>query len=166
MTAAHCFQDKDEPEARPATDIIFFVGKSDLGSITERGFQRLPISEVKFHPFWDPQLSTYEGDIAIAILKRTITFSEKIKPICLPSPGDSIENVKGTVAGWGYDERKTIGGQLKLTRLSVISNSKCVEDDKLFSQLLNSKSFCTELSNRSPCEGISFTYCQSVETLT
>lgn len=98
-------------------------------------------------------MRSYEGDIAIAILKRQITFSDKVRPICLPSLGDSIMNVKGTVAGWGFDESNSIGGRLKLTRLSVISNSKCVEEDNLFSYMLSSKSFCTEKSRSAPCEG-------------
>lgn len=153
MTAAHCIIDKDQTVKRETSQLIFIVGKSDLKSLKEQNFQLLSVSEIILHPNWDTALTTYEADIALAILKTPITFSKNIMPICVPSFGSLQYNVKGAVAGWGATENSRQSNVLKLTKLSAVERKTCIKSDDFFSQVMSSTTFCTEFSDSGPCSG-------------
>ena len=52
------------------------------------------------HPDWDP--STLSSDIGLIELPAPVEWSDYIKPVCLPGPGDAAEEGElVTCAGWG-----------------------------------------------------------------
>lgn len=107
VTAAHCFHFKHETAIREADEATFYLGKHNLESLNEKNVISAGVSEFKIHPSWDSNSESYDGDIAIAILSRTISFNKFVKPICLwTSTSDSTDLVgkNGIVAGWGKTE--------------------------------------------------------------
>ena len=89
----------------------------------------------------------FQDDIAILQLKKPVTWSPRVKPICLPErndylrePGTKRERVYGHVAGWGGTSSKRIQRQQKsllFVELNVNSNSTCAEK-----QFYEEKMFC------------------------
>lgn len=65
----------------------------------------VPIEQLIPHENYDPQAANQHNDIALLRLAQRVTYTDYIKPICLPSE-PSLQNndfVKQTlsVAGWG-----------------------------------------------------------------
>ena len=53
-----------------------------------------------FHPKYAHNSDHDYYDIAIVIIDRPVTFTKKIRPICLPKLTDNFDGKKATVAGW------------------------------------------------------------------
>lgn len=154
ITAAHCFIDKGEQEAREPTQLYFIAGKIDLTNFNDKNFQFLQISNIFIHPDWDAMLTSYDGDIAVVLLQTMILFNKNVQPICLPVENDSLDLYKkGSVAGWGLTENETQSNVLKIVQLRVVPKRTCLDSDNLFSFVMSSKNFCTEFSNKGPCKG-------------
>jgi len=57
---------------------------------------RYDIASVKVHPFFDPE--TLQNDIAIVRLSTTVSFSNRIRPICLHQPtGQQLSGQMGAI---------------------------------------------------------------------
>ena len=83
----------------------------------------------------------FRHDIAIIQLERGVTWSPRIRPICLPNPWDYLQEqsakkkgLYGYVAGWGIksgDDRARspdeMPEELRFVRLGVKSNKTCKE---------------------------------------
>lgn len=135
------------------------VGTNNLKNYSEQDFQLLPISKIIIHPDWDPTLLSYDGDVAVAILEKSVIFSDSVKPICLPSISESLKyNIKGSVAGWGLNENGSLSNELKLTRLMVVATSTCIQSESFFGYVMTSRTFCTEFSRSGPCKGNFLSY--------
>ena len=66
----------------------------------------LAVRNKTLHPDYNPR--NFDNDVAILTLNESVTFTEKVRPICMPSvdilteSGDSKFTGKpGFVAGWG-----------------------------------------------------------------
>merc|ERR1719317_1064365 len=84
VTAAHCLYD----------------GSNQL---TVKGGAKSYVlaSAVHKHPKFDPSVSP-DNDIAILKLSKDLTFSDKIKPACLPTSATKDYSGKAsTISGWG-----------------------------------------------------------------
>ena len=55
-------------------------------------------------PFIHPEYDSTTGinDIAIVKLNQSVEWTDTVKPICLPNPGEKLKENEGTLAGWGY----------------------------------------------------------------
>ena len=51
------------------------------------------------HPSYSS--STFDQDFAIIKLSTPVTFSDRVKPICLPSASTNYDSKVATVTGWG-----------------------------------------------------------------
>jgi hypothetical protein len=130
LLAAHCFQRKKiHLLLGPEYYVIKFTNdaKSDFSS---------KVSEMILHPHWDSKSEKYENDIAIAVLKETISFTSDISKICFNTPNKPVENLEGqnaTVAGWGYPDQNTTQTVLDLREVIVpIANqTACAASDRL-----------------------------------
>lgn len=56
--------------------------------------------ETLFHPKYKHTYQYDYYDMAIVTIDRPVTFTSKIRPICLPKLSDNFEGKKATVAGW------------------------------------------------------------------
>jgi hypothetical protein len=117
------------------------------------------IDKLILHPEWDPQISNYKDDIAIAILKEFVEFGSGIDKICVNTPLHPIGsfiNHNATVAGWGlaeFSKRKTVL-ELREVTVPIVDQKLCNVSRNL--QNLNSEtSFCagTKDGITGPCRG-------------
>merc|ERR1712038_490825 len=106
-------------------------------------------STVHKHPKFDINSASVDNDIAILKLSKDLTFSDKIKPVCLPTSATKDYSGKAsTVSGWGatkaYTPLKPVKqpGQcgLKETIVNILKTS-----DKKCSDFLGDSSSTTRL---------------------
>ncbi len=160
LTAAHCIQDKSQDDPTEPQSSAFIVGKHDLNSRSEKGFQLNTIEKFVMHSNWNPLSPLYDADIAVAILFRPITYTKYIKPICLgpARPNQKLEGRNGVVAGWGYlsDTNLKIG-QPRIVEVPIISRDECIRSESNFKFIMTGRGFCTAGNlGRGPCKGIFF----------
>lgn len=91
LTAAHCLINRDE------SMIHIVLGESDITSPASSSLYR--VNRLYSHPSFSG-VSTMQNDIALIELDRTVVFSERMKPICLPKAGPRYFGTF-TIAGWG-----------------------------------------------------------------
>ncbi|KHJ41408.1 trypsin [Trichuris suis] len=84
--------------SRWAVDIQVAVGAHNVKFFeTERTV--FPVDRFTHPPYND---KTQEGDIALLYLKKPVTFTDTIMPVCLPKPHDLLpEGVPCYISGWG-----------------------------------------------------------------
>ena len=95
--------------------------------------ETVAVSKITIHPDWNPypyrrQYRT-KPDIAILTLQHSVTFSDKVRPLCLPADATlSYANAEATAAGWGNDGNFNKGrspAKLKRIHTEVISGDHC-----------------------------------------
>lgn len=105
ISAAHCFQEKNEEDIRRANRVVLFVGKHDLENLDELDYQEVAARKFEIHPDWDIRQSKYDADIAIIITKTYIEYNQWVRPICLWTENNSdlelIKDKVGSIVGWG-----------------------------------------------------------------
>lgn len=60
------------------------------------------------HPDWNPQVQSYDADIALIQMDKPVKYSKFIRPICLWGGQAEIQKVVGQVgiiAGWGKNDK-------------------------------------------------------------
>ncbi|KAK2721359.1 venom protease-like [Artemia franciscana] len=104
LTAAHCVYDKDDLA-------LVRLGEHDLASASD-GANPIDISIAKktIHEDYDGQGKSWQNDIAILTLARSVPFTNEISPICLPlNPelrSEEFTRMNPFVAGWGTTDFK------------------------------------------------------------
>ncbi|KAM6923551.1 coagulation factor IXa [Xenentodon cancila] len=97
ITAAHCLS-----EAKGS--ILVRVGEHNT-NIREDAERDHEVLQRHIHPRYNASLSLYDHDIALLRLKYPITFSTKVRPICIGPTAFTEVLVKrsspATVSGWG-----------------------------------------------------------------
>ena len=68
--------------------------------------ETVAVSKITMHPDWNPHAGfghyRTKPDIAILTLKHSVTFSDKVRPLCLPADATlSYAGVPATATGWG-----------------------------------------------------------------
>jgi len=86
VTAAHCLYDgSNQLTVKGGAKFRVMVGEHDHCKHNEAGGKSYVLaSAVHKHPKFDPNVSP-DNDIAILKLSKDLTFSDKIKPACLPT---------------------------------------------------------------------------------
>ncbi|XP_072235298.1 prothrombin [Leuresthes tenuis] len=104
LTAAHCILYPPWNKNFTTNDILVRLGKHNRAKF-ERGIEKIvAIDEIIVHPKynWKENLNR---DIALLHLRRPVTFTNEIHPICLPSKEVArtlmSKGFKGRVTGWG-----------------------------------------------------------------
>jgi secreted trypsin-like serine protease len=159
VTAAHCIQNKNDELVRKPEDSLFYFGKHNLDSLSEKNYVVSGVNQFFIHPNWDYKNDRYDADIAMVILTKKITFSKFIQPICLWTATNSFEDLigkSGTVAGWGKTEFKAISSNApKYTELSVVKEGTCLRSHTTFSKITSERTFCAgnQDDETGPCTG-------------
>ncbi|KAK2917286.1 prothrombin [Channa argus] len=104
LTAAHCILYPPWNKNFTSEDLLVRLGKHNRAKF-ERGIEKIvAIDEIIVHPKynWKENLNR---DIALLHLRRPVTFTNEIHPICLPTKqvvqALITEGYKGRVTGWG-----------------------------------------------------------------
>ncbi|XP_068215843.1 coagulation factor IX-like [Palaemon carinicauda] len=93
LTAAHCMAPFSQNE------IFVRLGEYDFSDSSGNRPTDFNVAEVRMHERYNS--NTQENDIALVRLDRIVTFSDFIKPVCLPPEGRSFVGLNGFVTGWG-----------------------------------------------------------------
>jgi len=121
LTAAHCVEWINNPEK----DCFVMLGKNHrIYSKKDFGELKVVVESVISHPRYNRR--TFDNDIAILRLKDRVSFTDYIRPVCLPSeylPLD--EGLPVIVSGWGKTEDTNRADLLKQAELKIISNNQC-----------------------------------------
>uniref|UniRef100_A0A3Q3AWV8 Prothrombin n=1 Tax=Kryptolebias marmoratus TaxID=37003 RepID=A0A3Q3AWV8_KRYMA len=104
LTAAHCILYPPWNKNFTTSDILVRLGKHNRAKF-ERGTEKIvAIDEIIVHPKYNWR-ENLNRDIALLHMRRPITFTNEIHPICLPSKQVArtlmSEGFKGRVTGWG-----------------------------------------------------------------
>merc|ERR1712222_123653 len=100
VTAAHClYAGKDLMTLKGGATFRVMLGEHDHCKSTS---SFVLASAVHKHPKFDLNNASGDNDIAILKLSKDLTFSDKIKPVCLPTSATKDYSGKAsTVSGWG-----------------------------------------------------------------
>jgi len=100
VTAAHClYAGKDLMTLKGGSQFRVMLGEHDHCKATS---SFVLASAVHKHPKFDISSASVDNDIAILKLSKDLTFSDKIKPVCLPTSATKDYSGKAsTVSGWG-----------------------------------------------------------------
>ncbi|KAK2857204.1 hypothetical protein Q5P01_005939 [Channa striata] len=104
LTAAHCILYPPWNKNFTSNDILVRLGKHNRAKF-ERGIEKIvAIDEIIVHPKYNWR-ENLNRDIALLHLRRPVTFTNEIHPICLPTKQVAqtlmSEGYKGRVSGWG-----------------------------------------------------------------
>ncbi|KAG0410281.1 hypothetical protein HPB47_012598, partial [Ixodes persulcatus] len=117
VTAAHCTL----LEGKEVDKMTVFYGNTNF----KRGTKRRVAMFLR-HPEFERK--TFKNDICILLLEKPIEYSEKVRPICIPTTPVDIFNKEVTVAGWGYlRPHGKAKDDLRYTSVNVLPNSRCKE---------------------------------------
>lgn len=81
---------------------------------------KMDIARIIPHPSYNPDTADY--DVAVLELKRPVTFTTYIQPVCLPDAGHHFPTSKKClISGWGYlkedfCKQSTAGGMVGCER--------------------------------------------------
>ena len=99
--------------------------------------ESIAVSNIALHPSWHPY-NGYEfnhktnPDIAVLTLANPVTFTDKVRPVCLPSNASlSFAGETATAAGWGRGG----GDLLKKVQVDVISGDQCRAITNIFGSM-------------------------------
>jgi len=119
LTAAHCAED--------ASAFDVWAGAHNVRASSEPDRVEITSYNGWTHPQWDS--NTLSNDLALIRLPERITFSDVIRPACLPSPGQTADpGMLVTPIGWGRpsDSASGISPVLRMVEdLPLITNAEC-----------------------------------------
>jgi len=120
LTAAHCAQD--------ATEMTIMLGAHNVREASEPGRLEIVTRDFFTHPKWSS--FNIHNDLALVHLPEKVTFSDTIRPVCLPSysdAGDAMAHVPAVASGWGKpsDDASGISPVLREVDTETITNLAC-----------------------------------------
>lgn len=146
ITAAHCIHYKyDLP--RKVEEALFYIGKYYLSILEdERDFVVSPASRFILHPDWNSYTESFDADIALVILTRTVSFSQSVKPICLWTATNDYRdmiNSYGIIAGYGKTSRVDKPSDKPYwAALPVVDEGTCLRSNNDFRKIVSRRTFC------------------------
>ncbi|XP_070711773.1 prothrombin [Pempheris klunzingeri] len=104
LTAAHCILYPPWNKNFTINDILVRLGKHNRAKFERATEKIVAIDEIIVHPKYNWR-ENLNRDIALLHMRRPVTFSDQIHPVCLPSKKVArmllSEGYKGRVTGWG-----------------------------------------------------------------
>ncbi|XP_072024562.1 uncharacterized protein [Amphiura filiformis] len=153
VTAGHCFSD---PMVLNSSDTDSFEVRLGEHSTTEDDGTEVIVGlkTVIINPNFDK--NNYDSDIALLNLRKPVTYTDYISPLCLPNKIQSQTLVragkKGFVTGWGdIVENGDYSRELKRVRLSIVDQQSCVDAHARYE--ITDNMFCAEANGRDACKG-------------
>jgi len=120
LSAAHCLDDSSTHN-----DILVRVGTHSWNSNDGQSFR---VDTVIVHPLYTSSANGIHYDVALIKIQGKISWTDNVRPVCLPTPGTYISN--GTVCiatGWGslYNDQSVLPDNLMQVRLPIVTRTEC-----------------------------------------
>ncbi|XP_059482706.1 trypsin-1-like [Neocloeon triangulifer] len=145
LTAAHCVRRLRRSKFKVV------LGDHDQFSTTESPAVMRAVSAIIRHKNFDG--TNYNHDIALLKLRRPVTFSKQVRPVCLPSSGTDPPAKSGTVVGWGRtSEGGVIPSHVMEVQVPILSLSDCRKMQYRPSRI-SSYMLCAGTANKDSCQG-------------
>merc|ERR1719422_785295 len=141
LTAAHCTAGKQ------TIDIEILLGEHD---IKDNSFTRVAISKITDDKKYNKDNLQY--DFSILTLTKPVTFTDKIRPACLPSDvTKTYTNEMATVSGWGTTTfQGSQPSKLMEVDVKVITNAQCKTKYPLS---IGDMNICAYADGKDSCQG-------------
>lgn len=131
-------QDKSIGLKYNPAEISVLVGAYGPAAQSEPGVKQINVTDIQVHPDWEAFSQTrLDSDLAILVLNDSVTLTDDIQIVCLPSDDDVTVNVPGYVVDWDADEDKP-----KHFVINSFNNSYCYIVNHFESFFLSPRTFC------------------------
>uniref|UniRef100_A0A2S2QSA4 Trypsin-1 n=1 Tax=Sipha flava TaxID=143950 RepID=A0A2S2QSA4_9HEMI len=145
LTAAHCVRKLKKSRIR----VVF--GEHDQSITTDGETVTRVVSSIVRHRNFD--VNSYNHDVALLRLRKSVSFSKSVRPICLPSATREPSGKLGTVVGWG---RVSEGGNLadivQEVQVPILSLAQC-RASKYRPQRITANMICAGKGVEDSCQG-------------
>uniref|UniRef100_A0A663F9D9 Peptidase S1 domain-containing protein n=1 Tax=Aquila chrysaetos chrysaetos TaxID=223781 RepID=A0A663F9D9_AQUCH len=100
---------------------------------------KMDIARIIPHPSYNPDTADY--DVAVLELKRPVTFTTYIQPVCLPDAGHHFPTSKKClISGWGYLKEDFLKPEfLQKATVELLDQTLC---SSLYSHVLTDRMLC------------------------
>jgi len=156
LTAAHCIKSNDYGFAQE-NGVNVIVGAHYLDGY-ESGRQTVSVSRIIPHENYVSK--TMENDIALLKLATPLTWTDKIRPVCLPDSDLSSTGSRGktcVISGWG---KLQTGGEsadvLQMAYVPIIPDSECAGSGPGkwgLNQIFDTTVCAGQLGSKATCQG-------------
>lgn len=138
VTAAHCVQDEGSLKLSQPGSWEVYLGLHEQRK-TQDPVQKRNLKQVIPHPNYNK--FTFDNDIALMELDSPVTYSDFIKPICLPAPQHEFPPGQSVwITGWGATrEGGSAAVVLQKASVRIINQAVCNE---LMRGQITSRMFC------------------------
>ncbi|CAG0886995.1 unnamed protein product [Darwinula stevensoni] len=156
LTAGHCITYQNTLRERGPSDFLVYLGKHRRnGSEDDGDVQIRRVSRIILRRGFN--LQNYDADIALMQLTEEAELTARVQLICLPTSEVDLDEKKGMVASWGYNESDMLADELMKVELPVIPNDKCRQETSRHTGEplpdLTWNMFCADYENQSVCNG-------------
>merc|ERR1712013_741375 len=135
------------------------------GTIVNEGDKRVKVKKITSHPDYDK--GSKNNDIAVLELVEDLTFTDKVKPACLPSSADKdYSGSASTISGWGgtigYEgldqpvQPKQCAMKESIVKLLASSEDKCRDELESDGSILEEQAkmkLCAWAKGTDTCQG-------------
>ncbi|KAG7303210.1 hypothetical protein JYU34_011675 [Plutella xylostella] len=121
-----------------------YLGKHNLRTSVE-GVQFRFVSKIRVHPAYNA--SSFGSDLAVLELREDVQYTDWVRPACLwPDSQIDLSNVigkKGSVVGWGFDDKGVATEELTLIEMPVVDQETCLRSySDFFSRYTSEYTYC------------------------
>ncbi|KAF5298244.1 hypothetical protein FQR65_LT09755 [Abscondita terminalis] len=157
LTAAHCILDKEfqlisvslgEWNITSDPDCIEAIAIPECSYVT-----KVKIKEEIPHPYYSKK--TGNNDIGLLRLESDVTFTDYVRPICLPPtnlPNPTV-NTPMTVAGWGATENSRSSDIKLKVDIPLLKNDECNKLLKDFKPITSNQLCAGGQQGKDSCQG-------------
>ncbi|XP_071434162.1 transmembrane protease serine 9 [Pithys albifrons albifrons] len=134
VSAAHCFAEFQDPDMWAAYTGTTSLRGSDSSAV------KMDIAQIIPHPLYNADTADY--DVAVLELKRPVTFTKYIQPVCLPDAGHHFPTSKKClISGWGYLKEDFLVKPefLQKATVELLDQNLC---SSLYSHVLTDRMMC------------------------
>ncbi|KAK9509549.1 hypothetical protein O3M35_006844 [Rhynocoris fuscipes] len=153
LTAAHCmFNPNAYYAAFTKSSLKVAVGKGKRDYYIQERYQvNSDVVNIIIPETYVGDGTRYAEDIALLETEVSFVFNHFVLPVCLDRFGvvKFHEDIKGTIAGWGYTENNTVSDDLLEVRLPIMPIVQCREMFRNFIQFLTTDKYCVIHQNGS-----------------
>ncbi|XP_052748519.1 prostasin-like [Galleria mellonella] len=107
------------------------------------------------HPSFTSNAVRDINDIAVLTLNKRLKFTDKVRPICLPSEDMEFKDVPLTVAGWGKTRQGALTSSRYLleTKVQTVESVKCQKSSIYKENLVPDTMMCAYSLGKDACQG-------------
>lgn len=150
LTAAHCCVGAIKQQRYVLESVRLGEWDTNTDTDCDRGdcsdpALDVPVEEIIPHENYNPNSKSQENDIALLRLSQSVTYTDFIKPICLPNDSVKNKNFDGInleVAGWGKTENVSFSNFKLKVKVPGVATERCNSVYSRHSVTLGSGQLC------------------------